>query len=180
MWRWTGTVEKRGKTLGFSTKQSRATHLTSISTRGKMGDIRRADSEQRSFRCALAVAMSIKTKCIRCSQFFGAPDQTLGKVAKCPYCGAPNDIVDLSSDDDELAALIEEERKKVGGKRASSAFSDPLRRPLGRLPEELRRKGPRRGGRRPARRRRIWKRGSRTWWSGRCWRLRSSCWAPGN
>lgn len=70
--------------------------------------------------------MSIKTKCSRCSQFFGAPDQTVGKVAKCPYCGAPNDIVDLTSDDDELAALIEEERKKVGGSKAASAFSDPL------------------------------------------------------
>ncbi len=70
--------------------------------------------------------MSIKTKCIRCSQFFRRPDQTLGKVAKCPYCGAPNDIVDLSNDDDELAALIEEERKKSGGGRAASAFSDPL------------------------------------------------------
>ncbi len=177
MWRWTGTVEKRGKTLRFSTKQSRATHLTSISTREKMGDIRRAVSEQRSFRCALAVAMSIKTKCIRCSQFFGAPDQTLGKVAKCPYCGAPNDIVDLSTDDDELAALIEEERKKVGGKRASSAFSDPLAPPAARRAPPQK---PQTWRQRPARRRRIWKRGSRTWWSGRCWRLRSSCWAPGN
>ena len=57
---------------------------------------------------------------------FWSPDQTLGKVAKCPYCGAPNDIIDLSGDDDELAALIEEERKKTGGGKAASAFSDPL------------------------------------------------------
>jgi hypothetical protein len=55
----------------------------------------------------------------------------LGKSAKCPYCGALNDIVDLSNDDDELAALIEEERKKVGGSKAASAFSDPLRTPGG-------------------------------------------------
>ncbi len=91
-----------------------------------MGVIRRACFGTEEILPRTAVFMSIKTKCIRCSQFFGAPDQTLGKVAKCPYCGAPNDIVDLSNDDDELAALIEEERKKAGGGKAASAFSDPL------------------------------------------------------